>query len=344
MADNTKRLIDLEGLRQVVSKINDTFATSEELDVLDKKLEGIISEGGEPNTIDEIKVNGVTQSPDENKTVDITVPESVEDLEGIEDYAKTSDVTGMLEDYVKSDSLEDEVSDLGFVTDEEVGEMIAQTKHATFEIVKELPSSPQENVLYLYKNPEGTEKDVYDIYIYATDSESSQKKLIKIDDTSVDLSGYSTTEQVEEKLKAYIKETDLGTKLQALGYITSNEIDSTYAKKAELEKYIEIENFGTVAESNGYVTGDELDSRYSYNKETNKQLSQENFTTTLKSKLDSLDSNAKEVTVPTEGTGVIQIGGESKTVYTLPDNVLDSTDIANTSEVSEMLESIFSDD
>jgi hypothetical protein len=41
---------------------------------LTTRLNGIVAQGGEPNTINTIKVNGVTQTIDSNKAVDITVP------------------------------------------------------------------------------------------------------------------------------------------------------------------------------------------------------------------------------------------------------------------------------
>lgn len=41
---------------------------------LTSRLDGIVAQGGEPNTINTIKVNGVTQTIDSNKAVDITVP------------------------------------------------------------------------------------------------------------------------------------------------------------------------------------------------------------------------------------------------------------------------------
>lgn len=49
------------------------------------------SEGGEANTIDSISVNGVNVSPDENKNVDITVPDAYDDTDIRAELANKSD-------------------------------------------------------------------------------------------------------------------------------------------------------------------------------------------------------------------------------------------------------------
>lgn len=55
-------------------------AVADDLTALDAKVDDIISEGGEPNTIDTVKVNGTALVPDAQKAVDITVPTKTSDL------------------------------------------------------------------------------------------------------------------------------------------------------------------------------------------------------------------------------------------------------------------------
>ena len=55
-------------------------AVADDLTALDTKVDGIIAEGGEPNVIDTIKVNGTALTPDAQKAVDITVPTKTSDL------------------------------------------------------------------------------------------------------------------------------------------------------------------------------------------------------------------------------------------------------------------------
>lgn len=83
-----ERVTALEGID------HDAYATKEELKTTDDKavsnasaitnltsrLDGIVAQGGEPNVINNIKVNGVTQTIAEDKSVDITVPTKFSDL------------------------------------------------------------------------------------------------------------------------------------------------------------------------------------------------------------------------------------------------------------------------
>lgn len=76
-----------------------TYATKEELKTTDDKavsnansitnltnrLDGIVAQGGEPNTINTIKVNGVAQTIDTEKAVDIKVPVALSELNGYSD-------------------------------------------------------------------------------------------------------------------------------------------------------------------------------------------------------------------------------------------------------------------
>lgn len=86
---------DIDGRVAVLESINhDAYATKDELKTTDDKavsnasaitnltsrLDGIVAQGGEPNVINNIKVNGVTQTIAEDKSVDITVPTKFSDL------------------------------------------------------------------------------------------------------------------------------------------------------------------------------------------------------------------------------------------------------------------------
>lgn len=86
---------DIDGRVAVLEGIDhDTYATKEALKTTDDKavsnasaitnltsrLDGIVAQGGEPNVINNIKVNGVTQTIAEDKSVDITVPTKFSEL------------------------------------------------------------------------------------------------------------------------------------------------------------------------------------------------------------------------------------------------------------------------
>lgn len=68
------------GLTYYHNRIKTIFASQTDLDALDTKVDGIIAEGGEPNTIETVKVNGTALVPDAQKAVDVTVPTATSDL------------------------------------------------------------------------------------------------------------------------------------------------------------------------------------------------------------------------------------------------------------------------
>lgn len=75
--------LDYTGLEYYHSRIKNEFAdkqTEADLDALEQRVDGIVSQGGEPNTIDTISVNGTNVAPDANKNVDIDVPTQTSDL------------------------------------------------------------------------------------------------------------------------------------------------------------------------------------------------------------------------------------------------------------------------
>lgn len=77
MADKYINLTNVAILRDWA---NGKFALDADLDTLSERVDEIISEGGEPNTIDSISVNGTAVPPDANKNVDLDIPASTSDL------------------------------------------------------------------------------------------------------------------------------------------------------------------------------------------------------------------------------------------------------------------------
>ena len=78
----------------------------------------------------------------------------------------------------------------------QIAEAISKAGHMQKEVVTVLPeaSAAKENILYLYKKEGATGSDKYEIYTKIGD------ELVMIDDTSVDLSGYMSTEQVKSAI------------------------------------------------------------------------------------------------------------------------------------------------
>lgn len=77
MAD---KYINETGVATIRDWANGKFALDSDLDALAAEVDEIISEGGEPNTIESISVNGTPVTPDINKNVALTIPTATSDL------------------------------------------------------------------------------------------------------------------------------------------------------------------------------------------------------------------------------------------------------------------------
>lgn len=80
------------GLQYLINRLKAMFATQDALDALDDRVDAIVAEGGEPNVIETVKVNGSALTPDANKAVDVPVPTTVAELSDSSDYAQTADI------------------------------------------------------------------------------------------------------------------------------------------------------------------------------------------------------------------------------------------------------------
>lgn len=94
MAD---KYINETGLQTIKTWAKGLFALDTDLDALSDRVDDIVSEGGEPNTIESISVNGTAVTPDANKNVALTVPTATSDLtndgDGTSNFATESYVT-----------------------------------------------------------------------------------------------------------------------------------------------------------------------------------------------------------------------------------------------------------
>lgn len=97
--NTNEEFLDLTGLSYFKGRLDTAYPAKTDFDALEDKVDEIISEGGEPNVIEVVKVNG-TALPVANKAVDVTVPEDLEDLtnEGADPFAKESDIPTKVSD------------------------------------------------------------------------------------------------------------------------------------------------------------------------------------------------------------------------------------------------------
>ena len=107
-------------------------------------------------------------------------------------------------------------------TDKAITDAIANVKTTDFQTSDTLPTENiSTNTIYLISK-EGNEGDVYEEYIYINN------KWEKIGETTVDLSQYSTTEEMNAAITAEIAKINLSN------YLTSTDAANTYATKTEI--------------------------------------------------------------------------------------------------------------
>lgn len=207
-----KKYTQVGHLEELIRDAETNYAKKKDFEALSSKVDSLVSTGGEPNVIDEIQVNGSKVDP-VGKMVNITIPKNTSELTNNSDFQTSTQVLQAIQTE------------------------IAATGHASFEVAESIPdySTAKENVLYLVLN---SETQCYDIYAKIKGS----SKMERLDDVSIDLSKYSTTDQMNEELakKANTEHdhvvsdiTDLQTTLG--NYTLKSELTSGLAGKADKE-------------------------------------------------------------------------------------------------------------
>ena len=234
---NNEVFIDDLGVQTIGTWVNGKFATkteaeaiADDLDTLSDRVEEIIAEGGEPNTIETVKVNGTALTPDANKAVDVTVPTSTSDLtndgDGTSNFATESyvDTNGGKIDKIKVNGTEqtitnkevditvptstsDLTNDSNFIdatvnnltnyytkfqtyTQSEVDNLISAAKSGRFVPVATLPTASAETMGAIYLVPKQDTETRNVKDEYITIEVTGGYDWEHIGDTQVDLSNY----------------------------------------------------------------------------------------------------------------------------------------------------------
>lgn len=153
-----RNLLDENGVLYFWQKIKSIFARQSDLTALSSRVDGIISEGGEPNVIDTIQVNGTAQTVT-NKTVNIPVPTNNNQLTNGAGYQTSTQVQSA------------------------INSAIAGITGIDFQVVQSLPQTGAAGTIYLVSHG-GTGSNIYDEYIYVNNA------FEMIGTTAIDLSGY----------------------------------------------------------------------------------------------------------------------------------------------------------
>lgn len=191
MAKNITTKTTISNLTEELKK---TFARQTALTALQNKVNALETAGGQPNKIEKIQVNGTELTIQDGKIVDITVPTKVSDLTNDSKYQTQSEMATAIQ------------------------QAIAASGHASFSKVDSVPAaaSAKENVLYLVMN---SATGHYDIYAKVGN------EVVLLDDTTVDLTAYATTEAMNTALSGKVD------KVSGKGLSTN---DYTSAEKTKL--------------------------------------------------------------------------------------------------------------
>lgn len=124
------------------------------------KLNQITSQGGEPNTIESIKVNGAVQTPDGSRAVNITVPTKTSDLTNDSNYLSAvpseyiTETELTAKGYQTASDVESKITSKGYVTSTSLSSQLGSyakksdlvnmmTWKGTVSTYGDLPESPQ---------------------------------------------------------------------------------------------------------------------------------------------------------------------------------------------------------
>lgn len=137
-------------------------------------------QGGEPNKINTVSVNGTALTPDSNKKVDITVPTTATIKTQIEAYK-----------YQTSEQVQTAITSA-----------LSGVTSIDLQVVTSLPATGKKGVIYLVTHIHTDTGDIYDEFVWV----ESKKSYEKIGNTDVDLSAYVKSVDITD-----ISETDLAT-------------------------------------------------------------------------------------------------------------------------------------
>lgn len=283
------KLITLDQFKMLANKVHEEDnALGVRIDNVVSQVEGLVTAGGEPNVLNGVKVNGnaltitdkmvdlVIETGSENGT--INVAGAAVAIKGLASLAYKSEISeDELSEALKAsiaakateadlNALEVRVEtaegaikalqDAGYQTEAQVQTIvnaaIAASGHAHFETTETDPTSEgfeaQENVMYLYMN---AATNHYDIYAKVGD------KVVLLDDTTVDLSTYSTTEQMNAAIQAaieglsigdYAKVTDLNAAVERISALETK-FTNYYTKEEAEAKFTDETEAQTIAEA-----------------------------------------------------------------------------------------------
>lgn len=289
---STNKLTTLEQLKLLATRVKaEDDALGTRIDEVVSTVEGIVATGGEANVLEGVKVNGqalaitdkmvelLIAAGEENGTINVNgaavaitglqalaykAQISEADLDealkaSIAAKATQADLDALTVRVTTAEGAIEEIRGAGYQNAAQVEAIakaaVAASGHAHFEKVDAVPAADaaEENVMYLVMNQKTGHYD-----IYALVGESVEL----LDDTTVDLSAYSTTEQMAAaintaiealKIGDYAKLTDLNAAVDRITVVEAK--FASYYTKTEVDA--KLDEKMNVADMGAYATDEE---------------------------------------------------------------------------------------
>lgn len=176
-------------------------ASASDLQDLSDRVDDIISTGGEPNTIDTVKVNG-TALTITNKSVDVPVPTKTSDITNDSGFQTASDVSTAISGKADKATTLAGYGITDSMTSTQINTAIANAvgdiTSFEFQIVQTLPASGEKGTMYLVLMGTTETQNYYEEFIYVNNAWE------KLGTLGVDLSGYMKTADMVEVTESEI--------------------------------------------------------------------------------------------------------------------------------------------
>lgn len=190
-----KKLLDENGLALLWAKIKEEDAkkqdkesgkglSSNDYTSTEKAKLANIEAGAQVNKLEAVQVNGV-DVPINNKIANIPVPTNNNQLTNGANYTTMSAVEG--KGYQTSTQVNTLITGKGYQTKSDVQALINASGHLTKKVVNSLPTTGQENIIYLVPKSSSEAGNVYDEYQWISN------KWELMGDSKIDLSNYYNT-------------------------------------------------------------------------------------------------------------------------------------------------------
>ena len=355
MAYDTSKLTKLAALKALAQKVQSDYALKKDLTALSNKVEGLIATGGEPNTLEGIKVNGTLLTL-VDKIADILIKESTVNgnisvnnidvpIHGLAALAYKSevgegDLAAALKAILDAKAKQADLDTLTGTGEGSISKMIdaAINKFATDVTDDDVVNSYKELIDWVATHgPEATQM-AGDISANKTAIANLKTLVGTLPEgaTSTTIVAYITEAINALSIGDYAKTTEVTAAINTAlaAYAKTSDVNTSLAKKADKVANATNGHFAGL-DANGNLTDSGKKASDFVAAEAGKRL----MTNAEGTKLGGIADGATKVEASTTN-GNVKINGTEVTVYTEPADVVHGA-IATDTEVTEMLNEVF---